>query len=247
MTAALVERADTQGSAHGAGRSILLHLGPGVVAMAVYVVTLPVARHLGLPAIAALAVSGLVGVAPIQLAILTRHGHRYPGEPANLLRTRLPRAQLFCWVMVVISLSAGAFALTASWGSSLRAGAFGWWPAGWLVDTGAYPGPNTTALVVTACLMLLGSVIVAPVVEEFYFRGYLLPRMPVRLGRTAPLVHTVFFAGYHLWTPWLLPTRVLAVLPLAYVAARTRDIRVGIVVHVVLNATDLVLLIRYLF
>ena len=79
----------------------------------------------------------------------------------------------------------------------------------------------------------------APLVEEFYFRGYLLPRMPRRLGRTAPLAHASLFALYHLQTPWLTPARILAITPLAYIAARTRDVRIGMVAHVVLNAVDL--------
>jgi membrane protease YdiL (CAAX protease family) len=40
------------------------------------------------------------------------------------------------------------------------------------------------------------------VVEEMYFRGYLLPRIS-RLGAWAPLVNTVLFSLYHLFTPWL--------------------------------------------
>jgi len=55
--------------------------------------------------------------------------------------------------------------------------------------------------------------------------------------------HVALFAGYHLWSPWLLPTRFLAVLPLAYIAVRTGDVRIGILTHVVLNAADLVALL----
>ena len=39
-------------------------------------------------------------------------------------------------------------------------------------------------------------------VEEMFFRGYLLPRIS-RLGAWAPLVNTVLFSLYHLFTPWL--------------------------------------------
>jgi hypothetical protein len=46
--------------------------------------------------------------------------------------------------------------------------------------------------------------------------GFLLPRMPTRFGRAAPLAHTVLFAFYHVWTLWLTPTRILAVLPLTH-------------------------------
>jgi membrane protease YdiL (CAAX protease family) len=50
---------------------------------------------------------------------------------------------------------------------------------------------HDSALLWTVVLLLIGSALIAPVVEEAYFRGYLLPRMPVRLGRTAPLAHAV--------------------------------------------------------
>ena len=100
-------------------------------------------------------------------------------------------------------------------------------------------------MLVTAALLLVGSVLVAPVVEELYFRGYLLPRMPQTLGRWRVPVHVVLFAAYHLWSPWLTPTRVLAILPLAYIAVRTRDVRIGMVTHVVLNATDLLAVLVY--
>ena len=44
-------------------------------------------------------------------------------------------------------------------------------------------------------------------VEELYFRGYLLPRIS-RLGAWAPLVNTVLFSLYHLFTPWLSVGRI---------------------------------------
>ncbi|MEE9601175.1 MAG: CPBP family glutamic-type intramembrane protease [Thermoplasmata archaeon] len=40
----------------------------------------------------------------------------------------------------------------------------------------------------------------APVVEEPYFRGNLLPRVS-HLGRTAPFVSAVLFYAYHFWMP----------------------------------------------
>jgi uncharacterized protein len=79
-------------------------------------------------------------------------------------------------------------------------------------------------------------------VEEAYFRGFLLPRMPAGLGRTAPLAHAVLFAFYHVWTLWLTPTRILAVLPLIYITLRTRSILPAMVAHVVLNLIDVVVI-----
>ena len=78
--------------------------------------------------------------------------------------------------------------------------------------------------------------------EEVYFRGFLLPRIPQALGRTAPLVHTVLFAVYHVWTPWLAPTDPWRA-ALTYVTLRTRSVVPGIVAHVVLNLLDVMVIV----
>jgi membrane protease YdiL (CAAX protease family) len=139
--------------------------------------------------------------------------------------------------------AAVAFALTAPLASWLKETVFGWWPAQLAIDAGSDGRFSRTALLITAALVLLGSVVVAPVVEEHYFRGYLLQRMDLGAGLRTPLAHAGLFGAYHLWTPWLAPTRTLAVLPLAYIARRTGDLRIGIVTHVVLNSIDLLVIL----
>jgi uncharacterized protein len=163
---------------HTAGRSALLHLAPGAAAMAVYTAAAPLVRDIGLPSIAALALSGLLGVAPVQLVLLARNRGRHPSSPTNMLRTKLPLPRMLGWALVEVGLGAAAFALAGPPAEVLRRTAFGWWPAGWILDPGTHPGFSHRALLVAGLVMLLGSVIVAPVVEEYYFRGYLLPRMP---------------------------------------------------------------------
>jgi membrane protease YdiL (CAAX protease family) len=60
-----------------------------------------------------------------------------------------------------------------------------------------------------------------PIVEELYFRGYLLPRLSY-LGGWAIMVNSLLFALYHFTTPWALVSRTLITLPLAYVAYLVR-------------------------
>ena len=67
------------------------------------------------------------------------------------------------------------------------------------------------------------------------------PTGPRTTGRSCRAV-----AAYHLWTPWLTPTRLLAILPLSIIALRTGDIRIGIATHVLLNSVDLVIVAAYL-
>ena len=82
--------------------------------------------------------------------------------------------------------------------------------------------------------MLVFGVIVGPLVEELYVRGYLLPRMP---GNYAGLIHSFLFGLYHVWTPWMFITRTVAMLPLIY-AVKKKNIYIGIIVHVLINSID---------
>jgi membrane protease YdiL (CAAX protease family) len=237
----------------GAGRprphtlvhSIVLHLAPGAAVLAAYAALVPVAGHLHLPSGAALGAAGLVAVAPVQLALLRHHRRARPGEPAVQLRRRLALPRVLAWALLEIVLGALAFLVTAPLVDRLQ-GVFGWWPAAWAVDLGNHSGYTRSAQLGTAALVLVGTVLMAPIVEEVYFRGYLLPRMPPRLGSAGPLAHATLFACYHLQTPWLTPARILAITPLAYIAAKTRDLRIGIVAHCVLNGVDFIVLVFFI-
>ena len=246
MTATTVTRTQRVFPAHTPLQTVLLHLLPGAAAFAAYVGLVPVARELGLPSVAVLATVGLLVVAPVQLGLLWAHRRRRSDEPAIMLRARLPLPRLLGWAGLEVGLAGIAFLAATPLKRLLQDSVFAWWPDTWTVRDGTDTGYSDTALVVTAALLLVGTVLVAAVVEELYFRGYLLPRMPQQLGRWAAPAHVALFAAYHLWTPWLIPTRIIAVLPLAYLALRTRDVRVGILAHVLLNAADLVVLLVYL-
>ena len=225
--------------------SVLLHLGPGAAAAAVYFLMVPVTRGWGLPSVAALALSGLLGVAPVQLAVLALHRRRQraangPPEPALWLRDPTCPRRLAAWTTGVVLAAGTVFAMTASLAAWVESAVFGWWPESMKVDLGTSGDYGRPALLATAALLLVGTVVVSPVVEELYFRGFLLPRMSPRLGAAAPVTHAVLFAAYHLWTPWLLVTRAIAILPLVYAVRRTRSVRVGIAAHMVINTVDLV-------
>ena len=84
-------------------------------------------------------------------------------------------------------------------------------------------------------LYIIGGCILAPIVEELYFRGYLLPRMESYAKKWAPLVTTVLFSVYHFFSPWENPIRIIGTLPLFYLVWKKKNIRFGIIVHVLLN------------
>ena len=52
------------------------------------------------------------------------------------------------------------------------------------------------------------------------------------------MIHSILFALYHVWTPWLAIVRVLSVLPLIVVVQWKRNLYLGMAAHIVGNSVD---------
>lgn len=76
--------------------------------------------------------------------------------------------------------------------------------------------------------------------EEFWWRGYILPRQEVALGRRAWLVHGLLWWGFHAFKWWdLLPILPVTLL-ISYVAQRTQNTMPGIISHALFNGVALI-------
>jgi membrane protease YdiL (CAAX protease family) len=93
---------------------------------------------------------------------------------------------------------------------------------------------SQSTLLVTGIVFVTLLGIVVPLVEELYFRGYLLPRIAL-LGGWAPVVHIALFSLYHFWSPWQNVTRILAMSPLYLAVWWKRNVYLGIIWHVAAN------------
>jgi membrane protease YdiL (CAAX protease family) len=71
--------------------------------------------------------------------------------------------------------------------------------------------------------------------EEFWFRGYILPRQELAFGKRAWLVNGLMFTFNHLWQPWIMIAILPVSLLLAYVVQRRRNTWIGIIQHGVVN------------
>jgi CAAX protease family protein len=81
------------------------------------------------------------------------------------------------------------------------------------------------ALVVLVALL-------APIVEELFFRGLLLPRMRAVFGRGDWVVNGAMFTAYHLHEPWVMPTTLLTgIFTQAYPAKRFQSIWISLITH----------------
>jgi membrane protease YdiL (CAAX protease family) len=138
----------------------------------------------------------------------------------------------------VIFIASGAIITLLNPVSTAMAAWFDWIPEPLRLGMGLSEEFSRSKLIQTYALHFVFIIFVAPTVEEWYFRGYLLPRMPQKLGWSGPLVHSLLFALYHVWSPWMVLARTLALLPLIYIVRWKENIRLGMAAHWLINSID---------
>jgi membrane protease YdiL (CAAX protease family) len=224
---------------HSLGKSVLLHLLPGLLIGLCYFALLPLFHQWGYPSMMALITALLLILVPFELGYLLYQGKQKNGrfslEGIVLYRTPIPVRQYFIWVPVVFLIMGAIFTLMKPVDGFLQNKLFAWMP---MLEGGLEGGFSKGALIVTYGMLLVVGAVVGPIVEEFYFRGYLLPRMKYA-GRWAPILHTFLFALYHVWTPWMFVTRTIAMLPIVF-AVQRRNLNTGIFAHIIINLVDVV-------
>ncbi len=89
-------------------------------------------------------------------------------------------------------------------------------------------------IALTCIFNLILNGILAPIVEELYFRGYLMSRID-RFGNKAPLIINVLFSFYHLFTPWENLTRIVMFFPLHYSVWKNKNLYIGMLTHCLCN------------
>ncbi len=204
---------------HSISKSIALHLLPGILIGAFYFSIVTLVRDLGFPSIMALALAGLFVLVPFELGFLLYQKHLKKEKLFNGIIKNcksIPVNQYFVWIPIVLILSALIF-LCFGFTIDIAKGFFDWIPSGMFLDMGLSKEYSKASLIVTYSLFLVLLVFVLPIVEELYFRGYLLPRMPVRFNSWNQFIHSLLFALYHTWSPWMIIVRTFGALPLIYV------------------------------
>lgn len=230
---------------HSPGQSVLLHLLPGFLIGGVYFALLSLLRQWGYPSIMALMCTIVVILMPVELGYLLYEGKKKNGRfslhGVVLYRAPIPTWQYFLWVPVLFVLLGIIFTLMKPVDALLQQKLFAWVP---ILESGLQAGYSQGALIATYMMVAIFGTIVGPIVEELYFRGYLLPRMGYA-GKWAPLLHSFLFGLYHFWTPWMFLTRTLGMLPLAY-AVQRRNLNLAIIVHILVNAIDVITALSFI-
>ena len=226
---------------HSLFKSVVLHLLPGILGGICYFTLVPLVKSNGFPSIMALILAGVFVLIPFELGFLILQkrasGQRLFNGVIRYFK-KIPIWQYFVLIPTIFILTGllfKAFGFTSVFLKSF----FGWIPSEMTFDMGLDSGYPKSKLVITYTLFLILVVLILPTIEELYFRGYLLPRMPSRLKGGTEIIHSGLFALYHTWTPWMVIVRTFGVLPMIYAVKRKENIFIGIVAHCLLNSIDL--------
>lgn len=221
---------------------IALHLLPGIFLSIVYVLLIKSGIFSAYPRIVVLGISALFSIVPAELGYLLYAAKKEEGS-RNIFKIAGLKGRLKVWeyvIYTVLLLLLTGILMTALKPVSnyILNNLFGWMP-GWynyVQDLSLF----SKNLIITAILVSFFILaLIAPIVEELYFRGFLLARMKW-MGKYGVILNVALFSIYHFWSPWLILARIVAFLPLFYVVYRKDSLKLGIFVHCLANFTDVV-------
>ena len=212
------------------------HFYIGVIITIFYVLVGPMIVAEGYTGLAPLLFAELFILAPIGMAHLFLKAKALTGSynlsAVIVYREKLPLKSWVLWSVGGIVLVFLVYLPLFPVGLYFRETIFAWLPE-WYFN----PGFGAESAELVAKIFLVGIVIdgfVGPIVEELFFRGYLLARME-HLKAWAPIVNGALFGIYHFWQPHNLIALVGVGIVLSYVVWKTRNVYLGIIIHCAIN------------
>jgi len=222
---------------HSTAQSIILHLLPGILIGCFYLLARQPVVKMGYPSIIALILAYTFILIPVELGYLLYQGKKKTGrftlQGIISYRNSIPWWQYLVWVSVIFLAVGAIFTLLKPLDAFLQERLFFWMPD---INNGLDGNYSRTTLIITYSMVFIFVAVLAPLVEELYFRGYLLPRLK---GKYAPLLHSFLFAAQHILEPWMIITRTLGFLPILF-GVKKKNIYIGIIVHILCNTVNVV-------
>ena len=228
---------------HSTAQSVILHLLPGILVGCFYFLALEPVAKMGYPSFFAQFLAFAFILVPLELGFLLVQGKKKTGRftlrGIISYQKSIPWWQYFVWVTIIFVIVGALMTFFKPVDAFLQKNLFFWMPD---VNTGLDGNYSKTILIVTYSVFLIINVFLAPMVEELYFRGYLLPRMK---GKYAILFHSFLFAAIHVFSPWMIIARTIGFLPIILGTIK-KNIYVGMIVHMLCNAMGFVTGIIYI-
>lgn len=240
---------------HGTVATILLHLTPGLLLTAGYILIAPHVLAAGWPSLTAFLMCVTCVSVPSELLVLTIAARRAGTTIQDLCgksgigdeRVSADRSALI--VIILTVLATALLGLLPRLTDPLIHELWFFWLPDWfdIVSlTTSIDSYERSRLMITvlAGIPILG--LLGPITEEYYFRGYLLPRIDGNDNR-ASFTSALLFSIYHLWQPSQLLYRIILMVPWTRIVQRRRSLRLSITIHVIIGTSSMVSMIPLIF
>ena len=224
---------------HSIGKSVFLHLIPALIWLVFYFPLARIASRNNIPTMFIMYLLAAFILLPFELGYLLYRGKkknkRLSLRGIILFKEKMPWWQYGSFgLLTVVWIVLVMFSFGSKLADFFRVNVFSWVPDWFYLSRGT---PEQNGAFIEIMMWAFGLVFIAllgPLVEELYFRGYLLPRLS-RLGKWAPLLNVVLFISYHFWQPHFFLTGIISMLPFVYFVWWKRNVYLGIGIHCFIN------------
>ena len=214
---------------------VLLSLLPGIIYVILALLITPAILTLGFPTLFVLILTDLIVIVLLELSILLfiskKKANKYSLKSVVPYTKKMPVLHFIGYLVVLIGYGYLISLLLSPISVILKDSLFSWMPEVFLTETINPTSLSMTILLITAILAFIIIGIAVPIVEELYFRGFLMSRIS-RLGKIwAPLTIVILWSIYHFWAPWNVLTFIVLYFPIAWVVIRTENVYLSIITH----------------
>lgn len=218
---------------------LLLHLLPGLPVLFVAFTLSNPFFGIRLPFVLSIYLSIAFGLIPSELLILRYVAKRNGKKIRDIISytEKMSISKTILWVLPLLTVLGIAFSTIPELEKSLWT-MFNWIPGWFRIDVGIIR-ERPILVWLTIVLAFIFNGLLGPIIEEIYFRGFLLPRMN-KLGKLAPFINVFLFSLYHFFSPWENITRILGTLPYVYAVWYKKNLYVGIIVHCLGNLIGII-------
>jgi CAAX protease family protein len=217
------------------GQSILYHIYPGIIIVLSFVVFAPILVSYHYPPQLAILVSIILVAIPLFIFHLTRAKRKESANSfwqLNGYKNKLSTGKLILYSVALVVFMFLVWGVTQPIDKIISDKLLSWLPNWFTVQD--FEGYGKEIILITLFINLIVNGFLAPFVEEFYFRGYLLPRMGA-WGKWALVLNALLFSFYHFWQPYVYLTLILSLTPMIWLVWKTKDLRLAILTHSLLN------------
>jgi len=222
-------------------KSLTLHLAPGVLLFLAFLLVIPVVNRVGGSSYLALLICIPLVLVPFEAGVLLVERSRCARSWGFIVGagrgSGLSAAEALLTSVPLYLISSALGLLVAPSRQAILRAVEHWYPPGAIVDglpAGVSPYTLWLGLLLSGC--------VAPIVEELYFRGFLMPRIPLP-GLWPPAVSAALFSVYHFFSPWNGVVIFALFLPLAYYVRLRGKLLPVIITHSLFNSVGLVVML----